>query len=127
MDKKLPNLYTWLVPKLRQAARMWPGKNIARDAAKEKIHIGFYKNGNPEYKTMYKCAECQGLFDIKETHVDHKTPVVGPEGFTNWDDYITRMFCDYNNLQVLCLICHGFKSDQENKERRENRKNKLKK
>lgn len=127
MDKKLPNLYTWLVPKLRQAARIWPGKNMAKDAAKEKVHIGFYKNGNPEYKIMYKCAECKELFDAKEIHIDHKIPVVGPEGFTNWDDYINRMFCDFNNLQTLCLICHGFKSDQENKERREFKKQKRKK
>ncbi len=122
MDKKVPNLYTWLVPKLRQIARIWPGKNIARDLAKEKVHIGFYKNGNPEYKVMYRCSSCKELFDVKETHMDHITPVVGPEGFTNWEDYITRMFSNPDNFQCLCLICHGFKSDQENKERKENRK-----
>lgn len=126
MDKKVPNLYTWLVPKLRQIARIWPGKNIARDKAKERVHIGFYKNGNPEYKVMYKCVDCEQLFDGKETHVDHQIPVVGIEGFTDWDDYVNRLFCDSNNLVIRCIECHKIKSFLENKERSEFRKSKKK-
>jgi len=51
---------------------------------------------------------------VKNTFVDHIKPVVDPAvGFTTWDDYIERMFCEADNLQVLCKACHDAKSEEE--------------
>lgn len=62
----------------------------------------------------------------KNTFVDHIVPIVPPEtGFTNWDDVINRMFCEEDNLQVLCYECHTKKSNEERaiaKERRQREK-----
>lgn len=69
------------------------------------------------------CAGCdeevpvtvvEGRKRVKNTFVDHKEPIVDPEqGFTTWDECIERMFCEADNLQVLCKTCHDIKSAEE--------------
>ena len=74
----------------------------------------------------YTCNECKLNYPAKEVQVDHIEPVVSPkEGFISWDKFIERLFCDKENLQVLCLTCHKSKTKLE-KEERTNESNKLK-
>lgn len=120
------SLKSWLTPHLRNIARMWPQKNIARARAAVRVEVGKFKNGKPEHRTMFKCCDCEELFHREDTHVDHREPVVGPEGFTNWDDYINRLFCDSTNLAVICVLCHQLKTNSEQEVRKENKKVKAK-
>jgi len=49
--------------------------------------------------------------------VDHIIPVIDPAtGFTTWDAFIERLFCDRDNLQVLCTSCHDIKTKEEIKQ-----------
>ena len=62
---------------------------------------------------------------IDKLHVDHVEPVVPVDGSFNdlevWKkEVINRMFVDENNLQLLCGVCHYFKTQIENDERRQN-------
>lgn len=67
----------------------------------------------------YRCNACQNVFPSKEVNVDHINPIVNPEmGFISWDSFIENLFCDKNNLQVLCSECHTAKSAVENKIRK---------
>jgi 5-methylcytosine-specific restriction endonuclease McrA len=67
----------------------------------------------------YRCAKCKKLFVAADVQVDHIKPVVDPKkGFTTWDVYIDRMFCEIENLQVLCKADHKVKTDQEKLERK---------
>ena len=63
---------------------------------------------------------------IKNVHVDHIKPIIDPAtGFTTWDDCIARMFCELDNLQVLCKECHDIKCAEEKqiaKERKQREK-----
>lgn len=72
---------------------------------------------NPKTKRLakhYACASCGEDFPAKEVQVDHKVPVVDPtQGFINWDTYIPRLFCEKENLQVLCKGCHDVKTKEE--------------
>lgn len=120
------NLKTWLVPKLRNISRMWPEKNACVQAAKVQVQIGFYKNGNPEYKMLFKCAQCEELYDRQNVHVDHKDPIVGIDGFNDWNEFLAKMFCEIDKLQVLCIDCHKAKSFLEVQLRKEQRKLKKK-
>lgn len=62
----------------------------------------------------YRCAECLKCCPAKDVQVDHINPVVDPEqGFVSWDDVINRMFCEKDNLQILCLECHKAKTQRE--------------
>lgn len=66
----------------------------------------------------YKCAGCADLFMRPEVQVDHIQPVVHPEdGFTTWDDYVYNLYCEVDNLQVLCKQCHSTKTLNERKQR----------
>jgi 5-methylcytosine-specific restriction endonuclease McrA len=100
----------------------------------------FVKNGlratsrkwNPIHKTkadarrgrgLYECAGCGqivpptkkvGKKRINNVFVDHINPIVDPtKGFTTWDDYVERLFCEQDNLQLLCGECHDKKSMAE--------------
>ena len=56
--------------------------------------------------------------------VDHIKPIIDPEiGFTNWDDVVNNMFCEKENLQVLCKDCHALKTASERKQSKEKKSN----
>lgn len=101
---------------LRAATRKWPPKYETLNDAKTEKKI------NPRTKRLgqhYLCAACQQDFPSKDVQVDHISPVVDPSrGFENWDVFIERLFCDRDNLQVLCTACHKLKSDNEGKIRK---------
>lgn len=126
MAKMPKKLSSWLIPRLRRISMYWPGKNIARDAAKVSVQIGYYKNGKPEYRTKFRCNGCKDLFEREETQMDHIDPVVDVKGFQDWDDMILKEFCSPNGYQCLCKPCHVLKTTVENEEREENRQIKKK-
>ena len=69
-------------------------------------------------KWVYECAYCHKKYPRKDVAVDHVESVVGVEGFIDWDTYIKRMFCESDNLQILCSKCHDLKTKQESSDRR---------
>lgn len=102
---------------LRAGSRKWPPKYQTLNDA----YVGQRLNEktNREGK-HYLCALCEGEFPAKEVEVDHIEPVISSKGFTSWDDYIARLFCDKSNLQVVCKGCHKIKSYNEGQERKLN-------
>lgn len=80
------------------------------------------KNAREE-RGMYRCAGCgelvpstvkDGRVRKKNVHVDHIEPVIDPAvGWVSWDSCIERMFCELDNLQVLCTTCHDIKCNEE--------------
>ena len=70
----------------------------------------------------YKCASCTDYFVARDVQVDHIEPVVSPqEGFQDWWTYMNRLYCEAENLQVLCKPCHKQKTAEERKERVKNK------
>lgn len=69
----------------------------------------------------FECSRCQGHFPQKEVEVNHKIPVVPVEGFDSWDAVIERMFCEKNELEVLCKPCHKIVTAEENVLRKKNK------
>jgi 5-methylcytosine-specific restriction endonuclease McrA len=101
---------------LRAGTMRWAPKYDALKAA-------YVKRGvNPKTGRMsklHKCNSCCKLFPMNAVRVDHILPVVDPAvGFVSWDSYIERMFCEVENLQVLCNPCHDFKTKSESKKSR---------
>ena len=72
---------------------------------------------------IYLCAGCGREVEatvkvngrrVKNVHVDHINPIVDPSvGFVSWDVLIERMFCEADNLQLLCNECHTNKTNLE--------------
>ena len=54
--------------------------------------------------------------------VDHIEPVVSPnDGFKDWNTFIARLFCEVDNLAVLCKVCHEKKTNEEKRIAKERR------
>lgn len=112
---------------LRAASRRWPPKytclNLACTGQKVNQKTG-------RLAKHYKCNCCKNDFPAKDVQVDHINAIINPEiGFTNWDDVINNLFCEIDNLQVLCKECHSSKTALEKsiaKERTNERKRKTK-
>jgi 5-methylcytosine-specific restriction endonuclease McrA len=95
---------------LRLAAIKWaPIQECLKEA---RVRRGFYKcNGCKEEVTASIKIDGKRR---KNAIVDHIKPIIDPViGFTTWDDCINRMFCEKDNLQVLCHACHTDKSNAE--------------
>lgn len=92
--RKPINRNTWVKTKLRSASLLWPARAEAIKAARAE-------------RGKYKCAECRELFIRSQIQLDHINPVVDPKtGWTTFDDFINRLFCDAEGFRVLCRQCH---------------------
>jgi 5-methylcytosine-specific restriction endonuclease McrA len=113
--KKEFNLQSFLIGGLRRLTYKWPNRSKAMVNAR--IRRGFYR-----------CAICGGEFKRNEIQIDHIRPVISIRyGFQGWDIFIERLFCDVDNLQVLCKADHASKGFLENKLRKQYKEEREKK
>lgn len=105
---------------LRKASLRWPPKSeVLREA---RFARGIYIcNGCKQH--IPASIKVNGK-RVKNALVDHINPVIDPHvGFDSWDEVINRMFCETDNLQVLCKECHDKKTQEEKEIAKERRKN----
>jgi len=102
------NFKSWLISTLRRASYRWPPRTEAFKAARVE-------------RGLYKCEMCTGIFPKKEIKLDHIQPVVPVTGFTTWDDFINRLFCEASGYQVICETCHSSKTAIERELRKKYR------
>jgi 5-methylcytosine-specific restriction endonuclease McrA len=72
-----------------------------------------------------RCAQCQKPEPKYLCAVDHVSPVIPINSSMeelSIDEVVNRIWCEKNNLQVLCEECHTVKTKAENKERRQLKK-----
>jgi len=84
----------------------------------------FLKDGSQAAKPRveFMCSSCGEWHMGKNIQVDHIEPVVDPNaGFIDWNTFISRLFCDVDNLAVLCKICHEKKTNEEKRVAKERR------
>jgi 5-methylcytosine-specific restriction endonuclease McrA len=96
-------LKNFVIATLRRATYRWPYKNMAKNL--KRLERG-----------LYECQVCHGAFSPKQINLDHIIPVIDPfKGFTDWNDFINRLFVKTDGFQVLCSeLCHSNKSILEN-------------
>lgn len=106
---------------LRSASRRWPPKyGVLNEAC-----VGQLVNvKSGRLAKHYTCAVCKVPHPAKDVQVDHISAIIDPEvGFVNWDTVIDNLFCEADNLQVLCKPCHLIKSSAEKQIAKERKKN----
>lgn len=109
---------SFVVGNLRRVSQKWPPIGDCLRAAR--VNRG-----------EYLCAGCGNVVPattkvdgkrVKNVHVDHINPVINPAiGWESFDSFINGLFCEPENLQVLCDACHTTKTNNEKaiaKERR---------
>lgn len=106
---------------LRSSTRKWEPIQLC----KKRAHVA---------RGEYKCEGCGNIvpptiYDedsrkrVTNIFVDHIDPIIDPaKGFVSWDETIDRMFCEIENLQLLCRDCHSVKSQKENAIAKQRRK-----
>lgn len=99
------NKKTWIIGSLRRISGRYPFKYLTK--AEARIERG-----------LYTCAICKQPTRSKNIQVDHIVPVVGSEGFVDWDTFIERLFCEKEGFQAVCKCCHSDKTKSENAERK---------
>ena len=109
----------FIISALRAYMKRFPPKWKALEHAKVGRKINKRSGRLAEH---YLCASCGGFFSARDVQVDHIDPVVNPEvGFEDWWTYMNRLYCEAENLQVLCKPCHKEKTNAERKERMKNK------
>ena len=93
---------------LRQKSRWW--KPISEAKAKAKRA---YKGPLKRQKFEYQCATCLKWFPDKHVNVDHINPAGTLRCAEDLPAFVERLFCEVDNLQVLCTTCHNIKTQKE--------------
>ena len=95
---------------LRQKSRWWKPITECKIKARRP-----YKGPNKRQKFEYLCNSCKTWFPDKQINVDH---IVGAGSLNCGQDlpgFVDRLFCEQDNLQVLCTTCHDHKTKLEKK------------
>lgn len=102
---------SFITSTLRGGLRRWPPKWEVLKEAKIGKKINEKSGRLAEH---YLCAKCKKVYISKDVQVDHINPVVDiKKGFTTWDEFIKRLYCEKKDLQVLCIKCHKEKTAKE--------------
>lgn len=95
---------------LRQKSRWWKPIILCKTKARRA-----YKGPNKRQKFEYKCNECGNWFPEKKINVDHIIPAGSLNCSADLPGFVERLFCEVDNLQVLCTSCHDEKTKLEKK------------
>lgn len=99
---------------LRQKSRWWKPITQCKLNAKRT-----YKGPNKRQKFEYQCNSCKKWFAEKNINVDHVLPAGSLNCANDLPGFVERLFCETDNLQVLCSGCHNTKTQNEKNEKHE--------
>lgn len=95
----------WIRSSLRMRSRWWKPISEAKQKAKRNC-----KNCGRQ-KFEYQCNKCKKWFPDKEVEVDHIIDVGSLRCKEDVGDFIERLFCEVDGLQVVCKVCHQEKTN----------------
>ena len=97
---------------LRQKSRFWKPITECKLAARR-----LYKGVNKRQKYEYQCNMCKHWFIEKKINVDHIHPAGSLMSSKDLPGFVERLFCEVDNLQILCFHCHDIKTKKEKEEK----------
>ena len=97
---------------LRQKSRFWKPITECKLQARR-----LYKGVNKRQKYEYQCNMCQNWFIEKKINVDHIHPAGSLNCAQDLPGFVDRLFCEVDNLQVLCEKCHDKKTKTDKNEK----------
>jgi 5-methylcytosine-specific restriction endonuclease McrA len=87
---------------LRRAFTRYPVNYHVRNAAKRP-----YKGPNKLQKNEFQCGVCKQWFIQKSTQVHHLVECGSLKSYSDLPGFVERLFCEADNLQVVCKRCHS--------------------
>jgi 5-methylcytosine-specific restriction endonuclease McrA len=100
--------WTFIRSALRNKSRFWKPVTQAKINSRR-----LYKGVNKRQKFEYQCNICKHWFPEKEINVDHIIPAGKLNCAEDLPGFVIRLFCEIDNLQVLCQNCHNEKTQIE--------------
>ena len=105
---------------LRGAWAKYPVKHGVKKAVRRETGRG------NSHRYEYPCRTCEEWFPDKEVQVDHIRPAGSLRSYNDLPRFVENLFCEEDNLQVLCKPCHQIKTNEEREEKNVKRKQKEK-
>ncbi len=96
----------------KQKSRFWKPITECKLQARR-----LYKGVNKRQKYEYQCNMCQNWFIEKKINVDHIHPAGSLNCAQDLPGFVDRLFCEVDNLQVLCEKCHDKKTKADKHEK----------
>jgi 5-methylcytosine-specific restriction endonuclease McrA len=93
---------------LRQKSRWWKPITQCKMEAR-RTYTGPLKR----QKYEYQCNSCNKWFPEKQINVDHIIGAGSLNCAADLPGFVERLFCEQDNLQVLCTECHDKKTKLE--------------
>jgi len=93
---------------LRNKSRFWAPIKLCKELVRRK-----YVGPKRMQKWEYQCKTCKGWFAEKNVNVDHITPAGQLRNANDLPKFVETLFCEVDNLQVLCSGCHDIKTKHE--------------
>ena len=93
---------------LRQKSRWWKPITECKMKARRA-----YKGPLKRQKFEYQCNNCKDWFPEKKINVDHIIGAGSLNCSADLPGFVERLFCEQDNLQVLCTECHNKKTKLE--------------
>ena len=104
--------WTFIRSALRMAWNKYPVKYQVINDAFVCVQENIITGRNAKH---YRCAICKELFPLKGVVVDHVVQVGTLKGYDDLPNFVRRLFCGKDNLQVVCKKCHKKKNKEEKK------------
>jgi 5-methylcytosine-specific restriction endonuclease McrA len=93
---------------LRQKSRWWKPITECKLRARRP-----YTGPLKRQKFEYQCNSCKNWYPEKKINVDHIHPAGTLTCANDLPGFVERLFCEQENLQVLCQDCHNEKTQKE--------------
>lgn len=100
--------WTMIRSALRNKSRWWAPIKQLKLASRRP-----YFGPNKRQKFEYQCNQCKGWYMEKQINVDHIIPVGTLTCANDLPGFVERLFCEKDNLQVLCSKCHDKKTKSD--------------
>jgi len=96
--------WSWISRLLRRGSFLWAPYKTVRERSRRP-----YTGPNKKYKWEYQCNSCKRWFTGSEIEIDHIVPC-GTFDKQHAGEFIEKLFCEEEHLQVLCKTCHKNKT-----------------
>lgn len=98
---------------LRRRSIVWKPISLCRERARR-----LYTGTNKRQKYEYQCNICKEWFKGNLVAVDHIDPVGSLKSAQDLPKFVEGLFCEIDNLQVICNECHNKKTLSETKSKK---------